>query len=58
MAHRLANARLLTVDGYGHTALLNRSTCANQREVDYLLDPTRLPPPDTHCPQDVTPFTD
>jgi pimeloyl-ACP methyl ester carboxylesterase len=58
MAHRLANARLLTVDGYGHTALLNRSTCANQHEVDYLLDPTRLPPPDTHCPQDVTPFTD
>ena len=28
MAHQLANARLLVVDGYGHTEFLNPSTCA------------------------------
>jgi pimeloyl-ACP methyl ester carboxylesterase len=57
MASRLANARLLTLDGYAHTAILNPSSCVNRYEVDYLLNVT-LPPPNTHCPQDVTPFTD
>lgn len=58
MTAQLANARLLTVDGYGHTALLNRSSCANQHEVNYLLEPTKLPPDKIHCPQDVAPFTE
>jgi pimeloyl-ACP methyl ester carboxylesterase len=55
MAHRLARARLLTVDGYGHTAFLNPSTCADTYETAYLTDGT-LPPPDTTCPQDHHPF--
>jgi pimeloyl-ACP methyl ester carboxylesterase len=57
MASQLANARLLTVDGYAHTAFLNRSSCVNGYEVDYLLT-GNLPPLKTHCRQDVTPFTD
>jgi pimeloyl-ACP methyl ester carboxylesterase len=55
MANALARARLLTVDGYGHTVLLNPSTCASQYESDYLVDGT-LPPPGTVCPQNQQPF--
>jgi pimeloyl-ACP methyl ester carboxylesterase len=51
MANALARARLLTVDGYGHTVLLNPSACASQYESDYLIDGT-LPPEGTVCPQD------
>ena len=43
--------RLLTVDGYGHTALTNSSTCAYERVSRYVVDGT-LPPPGTVCPQD------
>jgi pimeloyl-ACP methyl ester carboxylesterase len=57
MVSRLANARLLTLDGYGHTAVLNPSRCVNEYEVAYLLTGD-LPPPNTHCKQSVTPFTD
>jgi pimeloyl-ACP methyl ester carboxylesterase len=56
MAGYLARARLLTVDGYGHTALYNPSTCASQHVSDYLVDGT-LPPEGTVCPQDQPPFT-
>jgi pimeloyl-ACP methyl ester carboxylesterase len=56
MARELARARLLTVDGYGHSALLNPSTCASQHVSDYLVD-GRLPPEGTVCPQDQPPFT-
>jgi pimeloyl-ACP methyl ester carboxylesterase len=56
MAHELASARLLTVDGYGHSALLNPSRCASQHVSDYLIDGT-LPPEGTVCPQDHQPFT-
>ena len=56
MAHDLAHARLLTVDGYGHTAFLNPSTCANDYVSRYVVDET-LPPPGTVCPQDQQPFT-
>jgi pimeloyl-ACP methyl ester carboxylesterase len=55
MARELAKARLLTVDGYGHTALLNPSTCASQYESDYLIGGT-LPPEGTVCRQDKGPF--
>jgi pimeloyl-ACP methyl ester carboxylesterase len=55
MAQRLASARLLTVQGYGHTALLNPSSCASQYEADYLINGT-LPPEGTLCQQDVLPF--
>src|SRR5208282_3828523 len=37
MAAELANARLLTLDGYGHTAILNPSTCVNNAEAAYFL---------------------
>jgi pimeloyl-ACP methyl ester carboxylesterase len=56
MANDLANARLLTVDGYGHTVLLNPSTCANDYVSRYFVDGT-LPPPGTVCRQDQPPFT-
>jgi pimeloyl-ACP methyl ester carboxylesterase len=56
MADELARARLLTVDGYGHTVLLNPSACAKAYESSYFVDGT-LPPPGTVCQQDQQPFT-
>jgi pimeloyl-ACP methyl ester carboxylesterase len=56
MADELARARLLTVDGYGHTALLNPSACAIAYESSYFVDGT-LPPPGIVCQQDQQPFT-
>jgi pimeloyl-ACP methyl ester carboxylesterase len=55
MAQKLASARLLTVQGYGHTTLLNPSSCAGQYEADYLINGT-LPPEGTICQQDALPF--
>lgn len=55
MSGQLANARLLTVNGYGHTELLNTSTCANRAITDYLVGGV-LPTRGTTCNQDVTPF--
>ncbi len=54
-SHLLARARLLTVHGYGHTELLNPSTCAARYESEYLLTGA-LPPAVTVCPQTVQPF--
>jgi pimeloyl-ACP methyl ester carboxylesterase len=56
MANALARARLLTVDGHGHTALVNPNTCASQHVSDYLVEGT-LPPEGTVCQQDQPPFT-
>ena len=56
MSRLLANARLLTVDGYGHTVLLNPSQCANDFETRYFVS-GELPPPGTVCPQDRLPFS-
>lgn len=56
MAKELANARLLTVDGHGHTALLNPSRCIQDHESRYLIDGT-LPPAGTTCRQDTPPFS-
>jgi hypothetical protein len=56
MAHDLARARLLTVDGYGHSALLNTSSCANRYIARYLLTGA-LPPSRSVCTQDTEPFT-
>jgi TAP-like protein len=36
MARELARARLLTVDGFGHTEFFNPSTCASSYEFRYL----------------------
>jgi hypothetical protein len=55
LSRELARARLLTVDGYGHTEQSNPSTCALDDEVRYLLTGA-LPPAGTVCPQDGTPF--
>jgi pimeloyl-ACP methyl ester carboxylesterase len=55
MSRDLARARLLTVDGYGHTEIGNPSTCAADYETRYLLTGA-LPPPRTVCKEDATPF--
>jgi hypothetical protein len=55
LSHELANARLLTLDGWGHTAFSQPSTCAHEAEVRYLVD-LRLPAPGTVCRPDVGPF--
>ena len=56
MANALARARLLTVDGYGHSVLLNPSACADGYISRYVVDGT-LPPAGAVCPQDQPPFT-
>ncbi|MGW6411298.1 alpha/beta hydrolase [Streptomyces vinaceus] len=57
MARELADARLLTNDGYGHTALFNHaSSCISAYESRYLVDGT-LPPPGTVCRPDRIPFS-
>lgn len=56
MSRILAKARLLTVDGYGHTALLNPSQCASDFETRYFIS-GELPPTGTICPQDRLPFS-
>jgi pimeloyl-ACP methyl ester carboxylesterase len=56
MVNVLARARLLTVEGYGHTAFSNPNTCAHDYVSRYVVDGT-LPPPGTVCPLDQPPFT-
>src|SRR4051794_40702670 len=54
----LANARLLTIDGWGHSYFEGGlSTCANENMPTYLID-VQLPPPGTICPEDAPPFTE
>jgi pimeloyl-ACP methyl ester carboxylesterase len=55
MTHDLADARLLVVKGYGHTAFLNPSTCAGNYMTTYFLTGA-LPPKGTVCSQNLTPF--
>ena len=55
MSRDLASARLLTIDGFGHTEFQNPSGCATGYEVGYLLAGT-LPPAGLTCPQDAVPF--
>jgi pimeloyl-ACP methyl ester carboxylesterase len=51
----LGNARLLTLDGWGHTALLQPSSCARDAMVSYLVNLT-LPAEGTVCKPDFGPF--
>jgi hypothetical protein len=51
MSHDLADARLLTVRGYGHTALGNHSSCVDAVESGYFVTGA-LPPRGTVCHQD------
>ena len=55
MTHDLADARLLVVKGYGHTAFLNPSTCAGNYMTTYFLTGA-LPPKGTVCSQNLSPF--
>jgi hypothetical protein len=55
MSHDLARARLLTVNGYGHTQLLNPSTCVVGHETEYLRTGV-LPPTGIVCEQDIQPY--
>ena len=55
MTQALARARLLTVDGWGHSVLLNPSRCAADIESAYLIDGA-LPVEGRVCSQDFTPF--
>lgn len=51
----LGDARLLTVEGYGHTTLNVHSACASDAEANYLI--TLQPPADgTTCSADHQPF--
>jgi pimeloyl-ACP methyl ester carboxylesterase len=55
MSRDLARARLLTVDGYGHTEAGNPSTCALNYEISYMLTGA-LPPTGTVCQENQAPF--
>jgi pimeloyl-ACP methyl ester carboxylesterase len=55
LADELGNARLLTLDGWGHTALFQPSSCAHDAMVNYLVNLT-LPAEGTVCKPDVGPF--
>nr|BFF02972.1 hypothetical protein GCM10020241_46470 [Streptoalloteichus tenebrarius] len=51
----LARARLLVVEGAGHSTMLVPSTCAERAKRDYLVSGA-LPPPGTTCGVDRRPF--
>jgi pimeloyl-ACP methyl ester carboxylesterase len=56
-AKTLANARLLTIDGWGHAFFVaGRSTCADDAMTTYVID-LALPPVGTVCAEDVAPFS-
>jgi pimeloyl-ACP methyl ester carboxylesterase len=55
VADRIPGARLLTVDGVGHTSLAEPSACVSDVLRAYLIDGA-LPPPAKVCLQDVSPF--
>lgn len=57
MSRALARARLLTVDGYGHTVFLNPSQCANEYITNYFIK-GELPRLGTICKQNDQPFSD
>jgi pimeloyl-ACP methyl ester carboxylesterase len=54
--HELHNARLLTVDGDGHTSMyVEPSSCRDNAELAYLVS-GKLPRPGTVCPVNALPF--
>lgn len=55
VARELPGGRLLTVVGYGHTALANGSACAESKVADYLLTGA-LPRRGTRCAENLPPF--
>ncbi|WP_420813797.1 alpha/beta hydrolase [Microbispora catharanthi] len=55
LARKLSRARLVTIDGYGHGVILNKSSCAEAHESAYFINGT-LPAEGTVCRQDFKPF--
>jgi len=55
MVRELADAHLLTLEGYGHAALTNPSTCIKEHESRYLIEGT-IPAAGATCQQDTPPF--
>lgn len=55
MSHDLARARLLTVNEFGHTAILNPDACATNYLISYLTTGA-LPPAGAVCQQTSPPF--
>ncbi|HEY4027973.1 MAG TPA: alpha/beta hydrolase [Candidatus Dormibacteraeota bacterium] len=55
LSRELGNARLLTLDGWGHTAFSQPSECARTAEIRYLVD-LQLPAPGAVCRPDFGPF--
>ncbi|HEY3034429.1 MAG TPA: alpha/beta hydrolase, partial [Streptosporangiaceae bacterium] len=55
MARLLARARLLTLDGYGHTSGADHSVCVFNAYVAYVVH-LKLPPRGTVCQPDRVPF--
>ena len=55
MTRQLANARLLVVHGYGHTAFLSPSTCASNYMTAYFRTGA-LPPRGAVCRQNLPPL--
>ena len=56
LARTLGSARLLTIDGTGHTSLGAWSSCARDALRRYLIS-LQLPPPGTVCEPDTAPFS-
>jgi pimeloyl-ACP methyl ester carboxylesterase len=54
-SHRLGNAVLLTLQGYGHTSDVDASTCLDDAVTNYLVT-TTTPPVGTICQPDRAPF--
>ena len=55
MSRQLARARLLTLEGYGHTSGADPSACIDEAVNAYLTDKV-LPPEGTRCQPDEEPF--
>ena len=55
MSRQLARARLLTLEGYGHTSGADPSTCIDEAAIAYLIHKA-LPPEGTRCPANEEPF--
>ena len=49
----MGNARLLTMNGDGHTAYFNGSECIDSAVVAYVVELRRCRPRDAQCEQDV-----
>jgi pimeloyl-ACP methyl ester carboxylesterase len=56
MNRLLPGSRLLTINGWGHTALATRSACKDDSVERYLIDGT-LPRRGAVCPTGIVPFT-